>query len=61
MTALIAIGFGLVFFILGGIVLGGIAAWIFYGIGYKACEKKYGKKSDFKKVEKVTYEKKDEN
>jgi len=58
MTGLIAIGFGLVFFILGGIVSGGIAAWIFYGIGYAKCEAKYGKKSDFEKVEKVTYEKK---
>ena len=60
MTGIIAVFFGIIFFILGGIVIGGISGWIFYGIGYKACEKKYGKASDFEKVSKVTYEKKDE-
>ena len=58
MTALIAVLFGLTFFVFGGIVIGGIAAWVFYGIGYNACEQKYGKTSDFKKKEVVTYEKK---
>jgi len=58
MTGIIAIMFGVIFFVLGGIVFGGISGWIFYSIGYNACEKKYGKKSDFTKKEVVTYEKK---
>jgi hypothetical protein len=60
MTGLIAVTFGVIFFILGGVVIGGVMAWIAYGIGYKNCEAKYGKKSDFKKKEVVTYEKKDD-
>ena len=57
MTGLIAIGFGVVFFILGAVVGGGIAAWIFYGLGYEKSEAKYGKAKDLKKKEVVTYEK----
>jgi len=59
MTGIIAVFFGVIFFAIGAIVGGGICAWIFYSIGYNACEKSYGKASEFKKVEKVTYEKKD--
>ena len=58
MTGLIAVTFGVIFFILGGIVVGGLCLWIGWSLGYKACEKKYGKASDFKKEEKVTYTKK---
>jgi len=59
MTGLIAVFFGVIFFVLGAIVGGGILAWIFYSVGWNACEARYGKKSDFKKKEVVTYEKKD--
>jgi len=57
MTGLIAIFFGIIFFLLGGIVIGGVLAWIAYGMGYDKCENKYGKKSDFTKKEVITYEK----
>ena len=59
MTGIIAVMFGVIFFVLGLIVGAGISGWIFYSVGYNACENKYGKKSDFKKKEVVTYEKKD--
>jgi hypothetical protein len=59
MTGLIAVVFGVIFFIMGAIVGAGIGAWIAYSIGFNNCEKRYGKKSDFKTKEVVTIEKKD--
>lgn len=59
MTGIIAVFFGVIFFVLGVIVGAGIGAWIAYSIGYKNCEKRYGKKSDFKTKEVVTIEKKE--
>ena len=58
MTGMIAALFAIIFFALGGIVIGTLAAWIFYGLGKKHEAARYGKASDFKKVEKTTYEKK---
>jgi hypothetical protein len=55
---MIGLIFGVVFFVIGVVVGGGVFGYIGFKYGKEVTEKKYGKNSDFKKVEKVTYEKK---
>ena len=56
MTALSMWAFAVLFMVIGGVLFGGFAAWIAYGMGIKKERSLHRPEKDWKKTKEVTYE-----